>query len=67
MRELDVIDVDRQSDMKLLMREFVEYYNNPVREKILNVISLEFSNTPYVLLAYMSFSRNYGEARPGQG
>ena len=48
MRELDVIDVAEQSDMKMLMREFVEYYNNPNKDRILNVISLEFSNTKFV-------------------
>ena len=47
MRELDVIDVAKQSDMKMLMREFVEYYNKPQKDRILNVISLEFSNTRY--------------------
>ena len=45
MRELDVIDVAKQSDDKMLMREFVEYYNNPKKSSILNVISLEFSKT----------------------
>ena len=29
------------------MREWTEYYMNPVKKKILNVISLEFSNTRY--------------------
>ena len=48
MRELDVIDVAEQSDMKMLMREFVEYYNDPNKDRILNVISLEFSNTKFV-------------------
>lgn len=45
MRELDVINVAKQSDVKMLMREFVEYYNNPKKDRILNVISLEFSKT----------------------
>ena len=45
MREIDVIDVARQDDIKMIMREWTEYYNSPNREKILNVISLEFSNT----------------------
>ena len=48
MRELDVIDIAEQSDMKILMQEFVEYYNNPNKDRILNVISLEFSNTKFV-------------------
>ena len=29
------------------MREWTEYYMNSVKRKILNVISLEFSNTRY--------------------
>ena len=45
MRELDVIDVARQEDVRMLMREWTEYYNSPNRQKIYNVISLEFSNT----------------------
>ncbi|XP_070192316.1 lysine-specific demethylase 7B-like isoform X2 [Littorina saxatilis] len=45
MRELDVIDVARQEDHKMLMRHWTEYYNSPERHKILNVISLEFSKT----------------------
>ncbi len=46
MRELDVIDVARQDDIKMTMREWTEYYEvvKP-RKKILNVISLEFSRT----------------------
>ena len=45
MREIDVIDVARQEDYKMLMREWTEYYNSPNRSKIFNVISLEFSQT----------------------
>ncbi|XP_052231548.1 lysine-specific demethylase 7B-like isoform X2 [Dreissena polymorpha] len=45
MREIDVIDVARQEDHKMLMREWTEYYNSPNRDKIFNVISLEFSKT----------------------
>lgn len=45
MREIDVIDVSKQEDYKMLMREWTEYYNSPNRDKIFNVISLEFSNT----------------------
>ena len=48
MREIDVIDVARQEDYKMLMREWTEYYNSPNRHKIFNVISLEFSNTKCV-------------------
>ena len=49
-RLLDVIDVTRQADVRMTMREFVEYYENPNRTKIFNVISLEFSETRYVCL-----------------
>ena len=49
MREIDVIDVARQEDYKMLMREWTEYYASPNRHKILNVISLEFTNTKLVL------------------
>ncbi|XP_066284104.1 lysine-specific demethylase 7B-like isoform X2 [Branchiostoma lanceolatum] len=45
MREIDVIDVCRQEDHRMLMREWTEYYNSPNRCKVLNVISLEFSKT----------------------
>jgi len=45
MRKIDVIDVARQEDCKMLMRDWTEYYNSQDRRKIYNVISLEFSNT----------------------
>ncbi|XP_051976925.1 lysine-specific demethylase 7A-like [Xyrauchen texanus] len=42
---IDVIDVARQADSKLKLGEFVKYYYLPRRPKVLNVISLEFSDT----------------------
>ncbi|ESN99531.1 hypothetical protein HELRODRAFT_84338 [Helobdella robusta] len=45
MQEIDVIDVARQGDCRMLMREWTEYYNSSDRKKIYNVISLEFSST----------------------
>jgi hypothetical protein len=50
-REVDVIDVTRQTDIRMKLSEFVEYYTSPPeqRTKTLNVISLEFSHTGYVL------------------
>ncbi|KXJ21067.1 Lysine-specific demethylase 7A [Exaiptasia diaphana] len=45
MKELDVIDVCKQEDIKMVMREWTEYYMNLARKKTLNVISLEFSKT----------------------
>uniref|UniRef100_A0A7N6BPA6 PHD finger protein 8 n=1 Tax=Anabas testudineus TaxID=64144 RepID=A0A7N6BPA6_ANATE len=44
-KEIDVIDVSRQCDLKMRLGDFVEYYNCPNRDKVLNVISLEFSET----------------------
>lgn len=42
---IDVIDVARQADSKMKLGEFVKYYYQPERPKVLNVISLEFSDT----------------------
>ncbi|XP_059962644.1 histone lysine demethylase PHF8-like isoform X2 [Mesoplodon densirostris] len=44
-REIDVIDVTRQADCKMKLGDFVKYYYSGKREKVLNVISLEFSDT----------------------
>lgn len=49
-REIDVIDVSRQADLKMCLGDFVEYYNSPNRDRVLNVISLEFSETRYTTL-----------------
>lgn len=46
-KQIDVIDVSRQCDLKMRLGDFVEYYNSPNRDKVLNVISLEFSETRY--------------------
>ncbi|XP_051975000.1 lysine-specific demethylase 7A-like isoform X2 [Xyrauchen texanus] len=42
---IDVIDVARQADSKLNLGEFVKYFHLPKRPKVLNLISLEFSDT----------------------
>uniref|UniRef100_A0A4W3GNK1 Lysine (K)-specific demethylase 7Ab n=1 Tax=Callorhinchus milii TaxID=7868 RepID=A0A4W3GNK1_CALMI len=42
---IDVIDVARQADSKMKLHDFVKYYTDPHRNKVLNVISLEFSDT----------------------
>uniref|UniRef100_A0A3P9QE47 PHD finger protein 8 n=1 Tax=Poecilia reticulata TaxID=8081 RepID=A0A3P9QE47_POERE len=44
-KEIDVIDVSRQCDLKMRLGDFVEYYNSTNRDRVLNVISLEFSET----------------------
>ncbi|KAM6200934.1 lysine-specific demethylase 7A [Rhynchocyon petersi] len=42
---IDVIDVARQADSKMTLHNYVKYFTNPHRPKVLNVISLEFSDT----------------------
>lgn len=44
-KEIDVIDVAPQADCKMKFGDFVKYYYSGKREKVLNVISLEFSDT----------------------
>lgn len=47
-KEIDVIDVCRQTNIKMKLREFVEYFNSLNRTRVFNVVSLEFSNTGYM-------------------
>ncbi|XP_028810197.1 lysine-specific demethylase 7A isoform X2 [Denticeps clupeoides] len=63
---IDVIDVARQADSKMKLGEFVKYYYKPERPKVLNVISLEFSDTKMANLVVvpdvaqkMSWVENY--------
>lgn len=42
---LDVMDVNTQKNVEMTMKEWQKYYENPEKEKLLNVISLEFSHT----------------------
>lgn len=42
---MDVIDVSQQNNLRMKLRDFVEYFNDPYRSKVFNVISLEFTNT----------------------
>uniref|UniRef100_A0A8C6KZX6 Lysine demethylase 7A n=1 Tax=Nothobranchius furzeri TaxID=105023 RepID=A0A8C6KZX6_NOTFU len=42
---IDVIDVARQADSKMKLSEFIKYFTKPHRPKVLNLISLEFSDT----------------------
>ena len=44
-RQLDVLDVTTQKALDMTMKDWVKYYENPDRERLLNVISLEFSHT----------------------
>lgn len=52
-KEIDVIDVCRQCDLKMRLGDFVEYYNSPNRDRVLNVISLEFSETRCTFLTLL--------------
>lgn len=53
---IDVIDVARQADSKMKLSAFVKYYYSPQRPKVLNVISLEFSDTKLVLFESDQFA-----------
>lgn len=44
-RILDVMDVQTQRDFTMSMKEWCQYYDDPDRKRLLNVISLEFSHT----------------------
>ncbi|XP_043216778.1 lysine-specific demethylase 7B-like isoform X2 [Amphibalanus amphitrite] len=44
-REVDVIDVGRQRDIRLTMHELADYFSSGQRSETLNCISLEFSGT----------------------
>uniref|UniRef100_A0A8C9ZEN3 Lysine-specific demethylase PHF2 n=1 Tax=Sander lucioperca TaxID=283035 RepID=A0A8C9ZEN3_SANLU len=41
---VDVVDVTKQTDSKMKLKEFVDYYYSTNRKKVLNVINLEFSD-----------------------
>nr|CAH7745842.1 unnamed protein product [Callosobruchus chinensis] len=44
-RVLDVMDVNTQKNSEMTMKEWQKYYEDPNKDKLLNVISLEFSHT----------------------
>ncbi|CAL1290006.1 unnamed protein product [Larinioides sclopetarius] len=44
-RVLDVMDVTTQKDIEMTMKDWCRYFENPNRDQLLNVISLEFSHT----------------------
>ncbi|KAJ8954239.1 hypothetical protein NQ318_005835 [Aromia moschata] len=44
-RVLDVMDVNTQKNSEMTMKEWQRYYEDPDKDKLLNVISLEFSHT----------------------
>eukprot|EP00794_Sanderia_malayensis_P014173 gene14173-15652_t len=44
-RMVDVVDSNTQQPVEMTMSQWVKYFTNPNRDRILNVISLEFSHT----------------------
>ncbi|RWS24845.1 lysine-specific demethylase 2A-like protein [Leptotrombidium deliense] len=44
-RVVDVMDVSTQKNIEMTIKEWCRYYENPNRERLLNIISLEFSHT----------------------
>lgn len=44
-RLLDVMDVNTQKNLRMTMKEWQQYYEDPNKQRLLNVISLEFSHT----------------------
>lgn len=44
-RVLDVMDVNTQKNNEMTMKEWQKYYEDPSKDRLLNVISLEFSHT----------------------
>lgn len=42
---VDVMEVATQRNLEMTMKEWQQYYENPDRDRLLNVISLEFSHT----------------------
>lgn len=39
------MDVNTQKNIVMSMKEWQKYFDDPVRDKLLNVLSLEFSHT----------------------
>ncbi|KAK9745105.1 PHD-finger [Popillia japonica] len=44
-RVLDVMDVNTQKNSEMTMKDWQKYYEEPSKDRLLNVISLEFSHT----------------------
>ena len=42
---LDVMDVNTQKNVEMTMKDWQRYYDSEDKDKLLNVISLEFSHT----------------------
>lgn len=44
-RAVDVIDVEQQTECRMAFREFADYFTDVNRKRLLNLISLEVSQT----------------------
>ena len=44
-RMVDVMECSTQRNLEMSMKDWQQYYENPNRDRLLNVISLEFSHT----------------------
>lgn len=44
-RMVDVMEVATQRNLEMTMKEWQQYYESPNKDRLLNVISLEFSHT----------------------
>jgi len=44
-RMVDVMECSTQKNLEMSMKDWQQYYDNPDRVRLLNVISLEFSHT----------------------
>jgi len=42
---VDVMEVATQRNLEMTMKEWQQYYESPNKDRLLNVISLEFSHT----------------------
>lgn len=58
-REVDVIDVTRQNNFKMPLGDFVDYFTESNKSKILNVLSLEFSDTSLVFFKIIIYIGTY--------
>lgn len=44
-RMVDVMDVNTQKNFEMTLKQWTDYFTSPNRDRLLNVISLEFSHT----------------------
>ena len=62
-RMLDVMDVNTQKNLRMTMKEWQQYYEDPDKTRLLNVISLEFSHTKLVILPSSTITHKHNPAQ----